>query len=127
MYKQTTLDDEPSVLLDPNKLSKDGTVALDDLEFSEDGSLLAYAISAAGSDWVSIKVRDVEGVDYPDVLEQVKFSVISWTHDNKGFFYAVKKNWLYFLFDIRFNHGSIQNSLIFCSVIRIKAMAPKRI
>lgn len=126
MYKQTTLDDESSVLLDPNKLSKDGTVALDDLEFSEDGSLLAYAISVAGSDWVSIKVRDVEGVDYPDVLEQVKFSVISWTHDNKGFFYAVKKVG-YIFCSIFVSIMEVQNSFIFCSVIRIKAMAPKRI
>lgn len=92
LYKQTTLEDEPKVLLDPNTLSRDGTVALDDLEFSEDGKLLAYSTSKAGSDWISIKVRDVEsGEDYPELLEQVKFSVISWTHDNKGFFYSVRK------------------------------------
>lgn len=91
LYKQTTLDAEPSVLLDPNTLSKDGTVAIDSLDFSEDGNLLAYSVSSAGSDWVSIKIRSVEsGEDYPELLEQVKFSAQSWTHDNKGFFYAVQ-------------------------------------
>lgn len=90
LYKQTTLDDEPSVLLDPNKLSTDGTIALDSLDFSEDGSLLAYSLSESGSDWTKIKIRNVEtGEDYPELLEQVKFSATSWTHDNKGFFYAV--------------------------------------
>lgn len=90
LYKQTTLDDEPSVLLDPNKLSTDGTIALDSPDFSHDGSLLAYSFSESGSDWKKIKVRSVEtGEDYPELLEQVKFSITSWTHDNQGFFYAV--------------------------------------
>lgn len=84
------MDDEPSVLLDPNKLSKDGTVALSDFDFSEDGNLMAYSLSSSGADWVSIKIRNVEtGADYPESLEHVKFSITSWTNDNKGFFYAV--------------------------------------
>lgn len=90
LYKQTALDDEPSVLLDPNKLSADGTVALSSSDFSENGQLLAYAFSKSGSDWHQIKVRNVEtGQDYPETLERVKFSVTTWTYDNKGFFYAV--------------------------------------
>lgn len=90
LYKQATLDDEPSVVLDPNKLSTDGTVALSSLDFSEDGNLLAYAYSKSGSDWHTIKVRNVKtGQDYPEKLERVKFSTTSWTYDNKGFFYAV--------------------------------------
>jgi prolyl oligopeptidase len=48
------------VLLDPNKLSEDGTVALSGLSISEDGNLMAYGLSTAGSDWQEWKVRDVE-------------------------------------------------------------------
>jgi len=88
-YKQDTLDSEPTVLLDPNKWSKDGTVALSDVEFSEDGKLLAYAVSEAGSDWSIIRVMDVDtGKLRDDETRWVKFSGISWTHDNEGFFYS---------------------------------------
>lgn len=77
--------------MDPNKLSTDGKIALDSLDVSEDGNLLAYGLSESGSDWTKIKIRNVEtGEDYPELLEQVKFSTTSWTHDGKGFFYAVK-------------------------------------
>jgi prolyl oligopeptidase len=76
------------VLLDPNGLSADGTVALASSEPSPDGHLLAYSTSASGSDWQEIHVRSVDnGRDIADVLKWVKFSGISWTKDNKGFFY----------------------------------------
>lgn len=99
VYKQRTLNDEPTVLLDPNKLSVDGTVALSSLDFSVDGNLLAYAFSKSGSDWHRIKVRNVQtGKDYPETIERVKFSVTSWTYDNEGFFYAVSNSWTIFCF-----------------------------
>jgi len=76
------------VLLDPNTLSTDGTVALGSTEPSPDGHLLAYSMSASGSDWQEIHVRSVDnGRDIADDLNWVKFSGISWTKDNKGFFY----------------------------------------
>lgn len=89
LYTLKTLDDQPKVLLDPNKLSEDGTVALSGLSISEDGKVLAYSLSASGSDWQEWKVRDVEtGEDLQDHLKWIKFSGASWTHDNQGFFYS---------------------------------------
>ncbi|KAL6212729.1 hypothetical protein ACLB2K_017947 [Fragaria x ananassa] len=89
LYVQDSLDGEPEVLLDPNTLSEDGTVALSTYSVSEDAKYLAYALSTSGSDWVTIKVMSIEDKKVePDTLSWVKFSVISWTHDNKGFFYS---------------------------------------
>ncbi|MFS0517701.1 prolyl oligopeptidase family protein [Nostoc sp. UIC 10607] len=89
LYTLKSLDDKPKVLLDPNKLSEDGTVALSGLSISEDAKLLAYGLSASGSDWQEWKVRDVEtGEDLQDQLKWIKFSGASWTHDNQGFFYS---------------------------------------
>ncbi|MDF5706958.1 MAG: prolyl oligopeptidase family serine peptidase [Nostoc sp. S4] len=89
LYTLKSLDAEPRVLLDPNKLSEDGTVALSGLSISEDGKLLAYGISTSGSDWQEWKVRDIEtGKDLKDHLQWIKFSGASWTHDCQGFFYS---------------------------------------
>jgi len=85
--------------LDPNGLSADGTVALRDVSFSEDGALAAYSLSDGGSDWSVIRVRRAAdgggeggggrcGEDLPDVLRRVKFSSIAWTTDGLGFFYC---------------------------------------
>ena len=89
LYTLTTLDGEPQVLLDPNKLSEDGTVSLSGLSISENGTLLAYGLSTSGSDWQEWKVRDIETrEDLSDHLKWIKFSGASWTHDNQGFFYS---------------------------------------
>ena len=89
LYTMAALDAEPALLLDPNKLSADGTVALKSYDITEDGNLMAYALSAAGSDWEEIHVRDVRtATDSPDLIQWVKFSSASWTKDGKGFFYS---------------------------------------
>jgi prolyl oligopeptidase len=89
LYVRDAPDAPPRVLLDPNSLSTDGTVALTGTEVSRDGRLLAYGLSHAGSDWEEVRVRDVEtGLDLPDRIEWVKFSAISWTTDGEGFFYC---------------------------------------
>ncbi len=89
LYTLTSLDGEPKVLIDPNTLSEDGTVALGGIAISEDGKFMAYGLSTSGSDWQEWKVRDVEtGKDLSDHLKWVKFSGASWTHDGKGFFYS---------------------------------------
>jgi prolyl oligopeptidase len=88
-FTVTSLSGEPRMLIDPNTLSTDGTVALSGLSVSHDGKLLAYSLSASGSDWQEWKVRDVEsGKDLNDDLKWVKFSGASWTPDGKGFFYS---------------------------------------
>jgi prolyl oligopeptidase len=80
---------EPRVLLDPNTLSSDGTVALAGRAITDDGKLIAYGTETSGSDWMEWHVRDVETAkDLPDLLKWVKFSGVSWTKDDKGFFYS---------------------------------------
>ncbi|KAK9755137.1 hypothetical protein RND81_01G005000 [Saponaria officinalis] len=89
LYVQDNLDAKAKVLLDPNQLSDDGTVSLNTYSLSEDAKFLAYGLSSSGSDWVTIKVMRVEDQKVePDTLSWVKFSGITWTHDNKGFFYS---------------------------------------
>jgi len=86
----------PTLFLDPNAWSTDGTIALTNLSISSDGHLAAYSISSGGSDWRKIKVlrvkeQPVNHVCYDelnDELDFVKFSSISWTQDEKGFFYS---------------------------------------
>ncbi|MEN8375170.1 MAG: prolyl oligopeptidase family serine peptidase [Gemmatimonadota bacterium] len=89
LYVQESLEDEPRVLVDPNGLSEDGTVALAGSFVSPDGRYLAYSLNTSGSDWREFKLRDIEtGEDLPDHLEWAKFTGASWTKDSQGFFYA---------------------------------------
>ncbi len=89
LYVAESLDAAPRVLLDPNALSKDGTVALSGTAISDDGQRLAYGVAVAGSDWQEWRVRDVTTAqDLPDVIKWVKFSGASWTKDGQGFFYS---------------------------------------
>lgn len=89
LLAKSTLEGEPRVILDPNTLSADGTVALAGFEVSEDGAHLAYGVAAAGSDWQEWRVRNLAaGKDLPDKLQWIKFSEPAWTHDNLGFFYG---------------------------------------
>ena len=87
LYRQTG-DTEPEVFLDPNTLSQDGTTSLAMLRFSKDGSLAAYAISEAGSDWRKIIIIDTESLEVIDQpIVDVKFSGIAWK-GQEGFFYS---------------------------------------
>ncbi|MBC8319379.1 MAG: S9 family peptidase [Bacteroidetes bacterium] len=87
LYMQNTPEAEPEVLLDPNALSEDGTVALASLGISKNGNYLAYGISRGGSDWSEIYVMDIETREtLSDHINWVKFSGISWKDD--GFFYS---------------------------------------
>ena len=75
------------VLLDPNTRSAAGTTAVSAVSVSDDGTLLAYATSGSGSDWLTWRVRDVvTGEDLADVIEWSKFSGAAWRSDGSGFF-----------------------------------------
>lgn len=87
LYQQSSLTAEPQVLLDPNKLSTDGTVALSDVSFSNNGKYMAYSIARSGSDWNEIYVIDLAtGKTLGDMVKWVKFSGIAW--QGNGFYYS---------------------------------------
>ena len=89
LYVMDRPDEPGRILVDPNQLSAAGTVALTGAEVSWDGRLLAYATSAAGSDWLKWRVRDVaSGEDLSDVVEWSKFCTVSWLRDGTGFTYS---------------------------------------
>jgi prolyl oligopeptidase len=89
LYVQPLLDAEPVELLDPNTLSEDGTIATTRQSYTKDGRLMAYAVAESGSDWQTIRVRDVDTQrDLPDIIHWCKFTSISWMPDGSGFFYS---------------------------------------
>lgn len=89
LYTADSLNDSRRVLLDPNQLSSDGTIALVGYSITDDGNLMAYGLSVSGSDWMEWKVRDVaSGKDLSDVLKWIKFSSAAWMKDGSGFFYS---------------------------------------
>lgn len=75
--------------IDPNLLSADGTVALSGYFCSADGRRVAYLTSTAGSDWQSLRVRDLaSGADLPDALEKCRFTSVAWHLNGSGFLYS---------------------------------------
>ena len=87
IYVQEGLDGEPEVFIDPNALSKEGTVAINLIGISDDNRYVAYSRQDAGSDWQEIHVMEIATKQkLPDVLKWVKFSGASWWKD--GFFYS---------------------------------------
>ncbi len=88
MYRQKGEDGTPEVFLDPNGFSADGTTSLAGVSFTKDGSLVAYQISEAGSDWRKVIILNAETKEQiEDTLIDVKFSGISWLN-NDGFYYS---------------------------------------
>ncbi|MGH8217039.1 MAG: prolyl oligopeptidase family serine peptidase [Steroidobacteraceae bacterium] len=89
IYFASSPDGKARLLIDPNTLSRDGTIALRETAASDDGRLFAYALSDAGSDWQSWHVRDVSTTkDLPDVLKWSKAGGGSWRKDDSGFYYT---------------------------------------
>jgi prolyl oligopeptidase len=80
---------KPRVLLDPNKLSSDGTVAIQTMDVSPNGKLVAYTVSAAGSDWQTMRFKNVEtGEDVYEELKGLRFTDATWDVDSKGVIYS---------------------------------------
>ena len=87
LYQMDELGGQLNEFLDPNKLSDDGTVALQSTSFSKDGGYMAYVISRSGSDWQEIYVKDVAtGELLSDHIEWAKFGGAQWC--GNGFFYS---------------------------------------
>jgi len=87
MYGLDELNGEPSLVLDPNKLSDDGTSSLGSISFNHDGRYLAYQVSEGGSDWRKVKIKDLKtGKHLEEELDWLKFTGMSWAGD--GFFYS---------------------------------------
>ena len=89
LYLANGLSAKPRVALDPNSLSKDGSLAVVGYVASHDGRLLAYGVSVSGSDWTDWHVRDVSsGKDQPDVIRFTKYYPPVFTHDDQGIYYS---------------------------------------
>jgi prolyl oligopeptidase len=89
LYRARGLDAPGEILLDPNTLSRDGTVSLAGTSVSEDGRLLAWASASGGSDWMEWHVREVAtGRDLGDLVRWSKFSGAAWRKDGSGFYYS---------------------------------------
>lgn len=87
LYQMDELGGALHEFLDPNKLSTDGTVALQGISFSKDGRYMAYVISRSGSDWQEIYVKDVATGDLlSDHIEWAKFGGAQWC--GNGFYYS---------------------------------------
>jgi prolyl oligopeptidase len=89
LYYSDTLDGEPRLVIDPNRLSDDGTVALSGVSPSHDGKLIAYSCTQSGSDRQLIRIRNVEtGEDFPEVIQWCRFTRAAWLPDDSGFYYT---------------------------------------
>ena len=89
LYVMDKITQTGSILLDPNTLSDDGTVALTDVKVCWVGVWVAYGTCASGSDWRTWHVRNIANEkDTNDLIEWSKFATISWLPTNDGFYYA---------------------------------------
>ena len=89
VYTRETLNGPETVVIDPNQLSPDGSIALSAMDPAPDGQHFAYGQSEGGSDWSTFYVRELAtGRQLPDEIRWVKFSSLAWTEDGKGFFYG---------------------------------------
>jgi len=89
LFVRDSADGAGRVLIDPNPWSKDGATALAEWEPNEQGTKLLYAIQDGGTDWRTLKVRNVAtGKDLADEVKWVKFSNLSWAKDGSGFYYS---------------------------------------
>jgi prolyl oligopeptidase len=88
-YRTEDVKKDGQVILDPRKLSEDGTTSARRYTVSPTGRFLAYGTSDGGTDWTDFHVRDLQsGKELKDLLSGIKFSGISWAKDESGFYYS---------------------------------------
>jgi prolyl oligopeptidase len=89
LYVADSVDAAGRVLIDPNRLGRDGSVALAEFVPDPKGARVAYALADRGTDWKTWRIRDVAtGRDLDEVLGQTKFTSVSWARDAGGFYYS---------------------------------------
>jgi len=89
VYMRASVSAAPTLVIDPNEISPDGSLSLGQWMPSPDARLLAYGLAEGGADWRTVRVRDIAaGKDLGDDVKWMRFSDISWTKDSKGFYYS---------------------------------------
>jgi len=89
LYVRDGLEGAPRLLIDPNTLSEDGTVAMDWYYVAESGNFVAYGTSPNGTEQSTLRVRDARtGEDLEDVIDGCRFSDVAWLEDDTGFYYT---------------------------------------
>ena len=89
LYVRDRVDGAERVLIDPNPWSKDGATALAEWQPNEQGTKLLYAVQDGGTDWRTLKVRNIgSGEDAADEIKWAKFTDLTWAKDGRGFYYA---------------------------------------
>jgi prolyl oligopeptidase len=89
LYVREGVEGKDRVLLDPNQLAADGTIALDWYHASENGKYLAYGTSPSGSEMSTLHILETKtGKALPDTIERTRACSIAWMHDNSGFYYT---------------------------------------
>ena len=87
LYRQKGLESSPEIVLDPNKLSPDGTTRLGTFSVSKDGKYAVYYLSKGGSDWQEGYIMDLATKqNLPDYIEWIKVSGAAW--QGNGFYYS---------------------------------------
>jgi prolyl oligopeptidase len=83
------LDAPPTVLLDANLISTDGSLAYAGFTASPNGARILYGLAIGGGDWQTWHVRDVATAkDLPDQLEHIKYYAPAFTRDGTGIYYS---------------------------------------
>jgi prolyl oligopeptidase len=89
LYVREGLNGDDRVLVDVNKMSADGTVALDWWYVSEDGKYVAFGTSASGSEESTLRIVESEtGKMLPDTIERTRFASVAWKKDSSAFYYT---------------------------------------
>ncbi len=84
-----SLAKQPTTLIDPNFINKDGTATISNYAVSQNGQYVAYGISKVGSDWQDWHIREiVSNKDLSETLKWIKYNSVEWTKDNQGFYYT---------------------------------------